>query len=706
MSLTSWLRILRSFSASAGAKRQRRSRPLGLRQVGRFRPQLEGLEDRQTPSTLSVTTALDVFDGGTTANPAGPDGYLSLREAISAANSGDQITFDQSLSGSTINLDPAKGELLIDKNLDIVGLGANGLTVSGQHQSRVFEIVDGATDSISGLTIENGNATFGGGIYNRGTLTVSGSTLSGNTGYYGGGIFNGYGGSTTLIGSTLSGNYATSSGGGISNERFGTVTVNGSNLSGNHAHSGGGIASGGTLTVNDSNLSGNTCSQLGGAILNGGGATATVNGSNLSSNSAVGNGNYYSDSGFQDNGAGGAIWSGGTLTVSGSTLSDNSARDGGGGIYNFAGQLTVSGSRLLRNTAGTAGGGAIWTSDYVGTGYAYYATVTISDSTLSDNSSSFRGGGIYNDGTLSVSGSTLSGNSAQYGGGLYNRSGNVTVSGSMLSANSAVVNGNGGGIYNESYGTVTVSNSSNIFGNSAYYGGGIYNRGHLNVTDSILCGNFATSGADLSNYGTAILTNSDVCVINQTITTTTVTSSNSPSVFGQVVTFKATVAAVIPGAGMPTGAVTFLLDGSTPLGVCTLDSSGQATLMTAGLSVGTHTITARYDGDANLVASTSPMFTQTVLSAQQELGLIVDQVNALVTSGILSSGNGNALIVKLNAAIASLNNGNIKAGDNQMGAFIDQVNAFVKSGKLDSADAQTLITDIDEAIAAALATLI
>lgn len=76
-------------------------------------------------------------------DPTGPDGLLSLREAISAANSGDQITFAQGLSGSTINLDPAKGELLINNDLSIVGLGAANLAVSGQNKSRVFEIAAG-----------------------------------------------------------------------------------------------------------------------------------------------------------------------------------------------------------------------------------------------------------------------------------------------------------------------------------------------------------------------------------------------------------------------------------------------------------------------------------------------------------------------------------------------------------------------------------
>src|SRR5207245_1572382 len=94
-------------------------------------------------------------------------------------------------------------------------------------------------------------------------------------------------------------------------------------------------------------------------------------------------------------------------------------------------------------------------------------------------------------------------------------------------------------------------------------------------------------------------------------TTTGVTSSANPSVSGQPVTFTATVTARSPGAGIPTGTVTFK-DGSTILGTGTLDGSGQGTFVTSTLAVGSHSITASYGGDANFNGSTSPRLTQTV----------------------------------------------------------------------------------------------
>ena len=93
-------------------------------------------------------------------------------------------------------------------------------------------------------------------------------------------------------------------------------------------------------------------------------------------------------------------------------------------------------------------------------------------------------------------------------------------------------------------------------------------------------------------------------MVNQAGTTTTVASSTNPSVFGQSVTFTATVAAVAPGSGAPTGTVTFK-DGSIILGTGMLKRSGLAVFTTKGLSAVTHAITASYSGDANFVTSTT-----------------------------------------------------------------------------------------------------
>src|SRR5206468_3782569 len=101
--------------------------------------------------------------------------------------------------------------------------------------------------------------------------------------------------------------------------------------------------------------------------------------------------------------------------------------------------------------------------------------------------------------------------------------------------------------------------------------------------------------------------------VNKAGTTTELTSSLIPSRHCQSATFTATVAAVAPGAGTPTGTVTFK-DGSTALGTASL-SAGKATFATSALTTAGHSITATYNGSGDFTASTSAALTQTVNKA-------------------------------------------------------------------------------------------
>jgi hypothetical protein len=85
----------------------------------------------------------------------------------------------------------------------------------------------------------------------------------------------------------------------------------------------------------------------------------------------------------------------------------------------------------------------------------------------------------------------------------------------------------------------------------------------------------------------------------------------NPSVFGQTVTFTATVTVTAPGSGTPAGTVTFK-DGATVLGTGTLNASSVATFSTSALAVASHSITAEYDGNASFLGSVSSVVTQTV----------------------------------------------------------------------------------------------
>ena len=118
----------------------------------------------------------------------------------------------------------------------------------------------------------------------------------------------------------------------------------------------------------------------------------------------------------------------------------------------------------------------------------------------------------------------------------------------------------------------------------------------------------ATYNGDSDNLGSAPL------VVNQVVkplpapTTTTLTSSLNPSMFGQSVTFSATITS--PYGSIPDGHLVNFFDGSAQLGSATT-TKGFATYTTSSLAVGNHTIKATFVGDA-IFASSSKSITQTV----------------------------------------------------------------------------------------------
>ena len=197
-------------------------------------------------------------------------GNCSLRDAINAANgsptSGSTCTAPGTGTDTinfSVNGTISLGSVLsiTDANLTITGPTTSpGITIDGGGNHRVMVVLSGATH-IANLTIANGNAFNGGGIYNAGpdtgkdgiilsdggTLTVTNSAFSGNSAFDGGGIYND--GTLTVTNSTFSGNSAFDPGlgGGIYNDR--TLTVTNSTFSSNSAGSGGGIASGGSTVL-------------------------------------------------------------------------------------------------------------------------------------------------------------------------------------------------------------------------------------------------------------------------------------------------------------------------------------------------------------------------------------------------------------------------------------------------------------------------
>jgi hypothetical protein len=91
-------------------------------------------------------------------------------------------------------------------------------------------------------------------------------------------------------------------------------------------------------------------------------------------------------------------------------------------------------------------------------------------------------------------------------------------------------------------------------------------------------------------------------------TSTTLVSSLNPSIYGQMVTWTATVTS--SGSFTPTGKVTFTW-GNT-IGTAMLNASGVATLTKSSLNADVFPLKALYPGDANNQASTSAVLNQVV----------------------------------------------------------------------------------------------
>jgi hypothetical protein len=92
-------------------------------------------------------------------------------------------------------------------------------------------------------------------------------------------------------------------------------------------------------------------------------------------------------------------------------------------------------------------------------------------------------------------------------------------------------------------------------------------------------------------------------------------SSLNPSTYGQSVTFTATVTGSSP-LGSPTGFVSFYDNSNLMSGTASqLSAGGVATFTLTSLTGGTHSITAKYTGDANFNPGTSNTVTQTVNSS-------------------------------------------------------------------------------------------
>ena len=207
----------------------------------------------------------------------------TIGHAISRSSSGDSIRVAAATYAEHI---------AIASSLNLIGSGASTTIIDG---GRVMVSIGGSVVSISNVTIRNGVADSGAGVFNRAILTINNSTVRGNRAFFTGGGISNFG-TLTLNNSTVSGNIAEcevfvctvwGDGGGIYNGPGGTLAINNSTITGNRAgmamsrfHSaGGGIANDGILTISNSTISGNSA-DIGGGIV----GVATLQNSILANN--------------------------------------------------------------------------------------------------------------------------------------------------------------------------------------------------------------------------------------------------------------------------------------------------------------------------------------------------------------------------------------------------------------------------------------
>lgn len=292
-------------------------------------------------ATFTVTNLTDADPG-------------SLRDAVDDANSAagdDDVVFQAGLTGQ-ITL--TSGEIPISEAVSISGPGASALTISGNDNSRIFNVDLAAPPpsevSVSGLTLTDGNHPYSGGaIMNYdSTFTLSDSVISSSeAGAGGGGLGGGLGslGPTIVERSTITGNSVYDEGLGY----------------------GGGIGiDGGKLTMRDSKVTGNYSEDGGGGI------------------------------GLYDLGE----YTGGASLIERSTISGNEAGEDGAGVYledsYLDATLTIDASTITNNDALFRGGGLCICEDP-------FRNTTVTNSTISGNRAEV-GGGVFNDSYLNTSG--------------------------------------------------------------------------------------------------------------------------------------------------------------------------------------------------------------------------------------------------------------------------------------------------------------
>ena len=331
-----------------------------------------------------------------------PGDYSSIQAAIGAANDGDVIIAGAKTYNETINF---LGKAITVKSTDPNNPAVVAATIIDGDKAGsavTFNHGEGSGCVLSGVTVQGGSASYGGGIScTSSSPVITHCAVSGNLASYGGGIYC-TSSSPIITHCTVSGNSAPR-GGGIYGDSSSLPTFTECAVSGNSASSyGGGIYCASSLAITHCTISANSVTSSSGG---GGGIYCTsfssvitepaIKNCIVSKNSARnGGGMYcYSSSPRVTNclmarnvaaGSGGGVYSTSSSPVmTNCTLAGNSASSSkGGGAYVYSGSLTITNCILWSDSSGEISGNSSATVTYCDIRGGYDGTGDISDTPL------------------------------------------------------------------------------------------------------------------------------------------------------------------------------------------------------------------------------------------------------------------------------------------------------------------------------------
>ena len=450
-----------------------------------------------------------------------------------------------------------------------IHIGGNGsLTVTGGavNDNTAGAEGGGIWNNLGTLTVQ-GNAVIrrnvalgndpdqgGGGLYNNGGGTIvvkdhvdiTDNKATGTAGS-GGGILNNTGATLSVYDSRFIGNEANRAGGGIEDASGSgsMVTIMNTDFEANRVNfapgNGGAIHVGGdgSLAITGGTVKKNSAGQEGGGLWNSLG-TMDVSGVTFESNTAEG--------AKADDGGGALFNNGGTMNITDSRISGNTATGtagSGGGLFSTGGMVTVVGGTFDLNTSNRAGGaveivdGGYASTDVIyrsnktgsapGNGGAFHVTgrmgtVDFTGGAVIQNSAANEGGGIWNQaGTMmTISGVNILENTVTNvgtlftrvaGAGVFNNGGILDIENSTIAYNELTggLITAGGGVANNTGGTVSIMASTISNNKAGGAGGGVANDGSMELTNVTIAENYAKGGGGYAQgtpYATLYVTGS------------------------------------------------------------------------------------------------------------------------------------------------------------------------------------------------------